>query len=75
MHLMLKLKNELQAFDVRFVTLKGVVERIVPRKLNKGLLVKKVLRDNSALMEKTWTLSCAWETTFRMRKCSRYMHG
>ena len=45
---MLELENELRAFDVRFVTLKGVVE-IVPRKLNKGLLVKKVLRDNSAL--------------------------
>jgi len=43
-HLVLELENELQAFDVRFVTLKGVVE-IVPRKLNKGLFVKKVLRD------------------------------
>jgi trehalose 6-phosphate synthase/phosphatase len=45
-HLVLELENELQAFDVRFVTLKGVVE-IVPRKLNKGLFVKKVLRDVS----------------------------
>ena len=44
-HLVLELENELRAFDVRFVTLKGVVE-IVPRKLNKGLLVKKVLREN-----------------------------
>eukprot|EP00548_Thalassiothrix_antarctica_P008912 CAMPEP_0194133568 /NCGR_PEP_ID=MMETSP0152-20130528/3683_1 /TAXON_ID=1049557 /ORGANISM="Thalassiothrix antarctica, Strain L6-D1" /LENGTH=1134 /DNA_ID=CAMNT_0038828897 /DNA_START=38 /DNA_END=3443 /DNA_ORIENTATION=+ len=43
-HLVLELKNELRAFDVRFVTLKGVVE-IVPQKLNKGLFVKKVLRD------------------------------
>lgn len=43
-HLVLELENELQAFDVRFVTLKGVVE-IVPLKLNKGLFVKKVLRD------------------------------
>ena len=44
-HLVLELEHELRAFDVRFVTLKGVVE-IVPRKLNKGLLVKKVLREN-----------------------------
>jgi trehalose 6-phosphate synthase/phosphatase len=43
-HLVLELENELRAFDVRFVTLKGVVE-IVPLKLNKGLFVKKVLRD------------------------------
>lgn len=43
-HLVLELEAELKAFDVRFVTLKGVVE-IVPRKLNKGLIVKKVLRD------------------------------
>jgi trehalose 6-phosphate synthase/phosphatase len=43
-HLVLELESELRAFDVRFVTLKGVVE-IVPRKLNKGLFVKKVLRD------------------------------
>lgn len=47
-HIVLELENELRAFDVRFVTLKGVVE-IVPRKLNKGLLVKKVLRDNAIL--------------------------
>lgn len=45
-HLVLELENELKAFDVRFVTLKGIVE-VVPRKLNKGLIVKKVLRDIS----------------------------
>jgi trehalose 6-phosphate synthase/phosphatase len=43
-HLVLELESELKAFDVRFVTLKGVVE-IVPKMLNKGLVVKKVLRD------------------------------
>mmetsp|Transcript_13808 Transcript_13808/g.23980 ORF Transcript_13808/g.23980 Transcript_13808/m.23980 type:complete len:932 (+) Transcript_13808:2-2797(+) len=43
-HLVLELEAELKAFDVRFVTLKGIVE-IVPRKLNKGLIVKKVMRD------------------------------
>jgi trehalose 6-phosphate synthase/phosphatase len=42
----LELENELKSFDVRFVTLKGIVE-VVPRKLNKGLIVKKVLRDIS----------------------------
>jgi trehalose 6-phosphate synthase/phosphatase len=46
-HLVLELENELRAFDVRFVTLKGIVE-VVPRKLNKGLVVKKVLRDTAA---------------------------
>lgn len=46
-HLVLELENELRAFDVRFVTLKGIVE-IVPRKLNKGLIVKKVLQDTAA---------------------------
>ncbi|KAL7566116.1 hypothetical protein ACA910_003890 [Epithemia clementina (nom. ined.)] len=45
-HLVLELENELRAFDVRFVTLKGIVE-VVPRQLNKGLIVKKVLRDTS----------------------------
>lgn len=45
-HLVLELESELKAFDVRLVTLKGIVE-IVPRKLNKGLIVKKVLRDIS----------------------------
>jgi trehalose 6-phosphate synthase/phosphatase len=43
-HLVLELESELKTFDVRFVTLKGIVE-ILPRKLNKGLVVKKVLRD------------------------------
>lgn len=46
-HLMLELENELRAFDVRFVTLKGIIE-IVPRKLNKGLIVKRVLHDIAA---------------------------
>ena len=45
-HLVMELERELQTFDVRFVTLKGVVE-IVPRKLNKGLFCKKVLRDSA----------------------------
>jgi trehalose 6-phosphate synthase/phosphatase len=45
-HLVLELESHLKAFDVRFVTLKGIVE-VVPRKLNKGLIVKKVLRDIS----------------------------
>jgi trehalose 6-phosphate synthase/phosphatase len=45
-HLVLELENELKSFDVRFVTLKGIVE-VVPRRLNKGLIVKKVLRDIS----------------------------
>lgn len=46
-HLVLELENELRAFDVRFVTLKGIVE-VVPRKLNKGLVVKHVLRETEA---------------------------
>ena len=45
-HLVLELENELKTFDVRFVTLKGIVE-VVPRQLNKGLIVTKVLRDTS----------------------------
>ena len=45
-HLVLELESELRAFDVRFVTLKGIVE-VVPRQLNKGLIVKKVLGDLS----------------------------
>jgi trehalose 6-phosphate synthase/phosphatase len=49
-HLVLELEAELKAFDVRLVTLKGIVE-IVPRKLNKGLIVKKVLRDISKTPE------------------------
>ena len=43
----MELEAELSFFDVRFVTLKGVVE-IVPRRLNKGLIVKKVLREVAA---------------------------
>lgn len=43
-HLVLELEHDLRPFDVRFVTLKGIVE-IVPRRLNKGLVVKKVLRE------------------------------
>lgn len=46
-HLVLELERELRAFDVRFVTLKGIVE-VVPRKLNKGLIVKQILRDVDA---------------------------
>ena len=46
-HLVLELENELRAFDVRFVTLKGIVE-VVPRRLNKGLIVKQVLNDVEA---------------------------
>merc|ERR1711862_173648 len=42
-HLVLELEQDLRPFDVRFVTLKGVVE-ILPRR-NKGLIVKKVLRE------------------------------
>jgi trehalose 6-phosphate synthase/phosphatase len=45
-HLVLELEQVLRAYDVRFVTLKGIVE-VVPRKLNKGLIVKKVLRDTA----------------------------
>jgi len=43
--LVIELENKLQIFDVHLVTLKGVVE-VVPRKLNKGLVVKEVLRRN-----------------------------
>ena len=46
-HLVMELESELRAFDVRFVTLKGIVE-VVPRKLNKGLIVSQVLRDTDA---------------------------
>lgn len=41
--LVIELENKLKVFDVHLVTLKGVVE-VVPRKLNKGLVVKEVLR-------------------------------
>jgi trehalose 6-phosphate synthase/phosphatase len=46
-HLVMELESELRAFDVRFVTLKGIVE-VVPRKLNKGLIAKQILRDTEA---------------------------
>lgn len=45
-HLVMELEHELRSFDVRFVTLKGIVE-VVPRKLNKGLIVRKVLYDTT----------------------------
>jgi trehalose 6-phosphate synthase/phosphatase len=45
-HLVMELENELRSFDVRFVTLKGIVE-ILPSKLNKGLIVRKVLYDTT----------------------------
>ena len=41
-----ELKNELHHFDIRLVVLKGVIE-VVPRKLNKGLVVKEVLGKDS----------------------------
>ena len=40
-----ELEHELQGFDVRLVTLKGIIE-VVPRKLNKGVVVKEVLRSS-----------------------------
>lgn len=42
--LVIELERELASYDVRFVNLKGIVE-VIPRKLNKGLIVKKILRD------------------------------
>jgi trehalose 6-phosphate synthase/phosphatase len=44
-YLVPELEHELRSFDVRFVTLKGVVE-VVPRNLNKGFFVKKVLEES-----------------------------
>ena len=41
------LESSLSAFDLRFVTLKGVIE-VVPRSLNKGLVVTRVLKDAAA---------------------------
>ncbi|KAL7493464.1 hypothetical protein ACHAWT_002460 [Skeletonema menzelii] len=46
-YLVIELERELAAFDVRFVNLKGIVE-VIPRKLNKGIIVKKILRDVAA---------------------------
>lgn len=43
-HLILELEPALRPFDVRFVMIKGIVE-IVPRRLNKGIMVKNVLRE------------------------------
>jgi len=45
-HLVMELEESLRPFDVRFVMIKGIVE-IVPRRLNKGLIVKNVLREVS----------------------------
>ena len=44
--LVMELENALRPFDVRFVMIKGIVE-IVPMRLNKGLIVKNVLREVS----------------------------
>ena len=43
----MELEKELGAFDVRCVNLKGIVE-VIPRRLNKGIIVKKILRDIAA---------------------------
>jgi trehalose 6-phosphate synthase/phosphatase len=43
-HLILELEPALRPFDVRFVMIKGIVE-LVPRRLNKGIMVKNVLRE------------------------------
>lgn len=42
--LVIELERELASYDVRFVNLKGIIE-VIPCKLNKGLIVKKILRD------------------------------
>lgn len=46
-HLVLELEESLRAFNVRFVMIKGIVE-VVPRRLNKGLIVKNILREVEA---------------------------
>ena len=46
-YLVMELENELAAYDVRFVNLKGIVE-VIPKRLNKGIIVKKILRDIAA---------------------------
>ncbi|KAL7552438.1 hypothetical protein ACHAWF_015709, partial [Thalassiosira exigua] len=46
-YLVMELEQDLAAFDVRFVNLKGIVE-VIPRRLNKGIIVKKILRDVAA---------------------------
>jgi trehalose 6-phosphate synthase/phosphatase len=43
-YLVVELERALAAYDVRFVNLKGIVE-VIPRRLNKGIIVKKILRD------------------------------
>jgi trehalose 6-phosphate synthase/phosphatase len=45
-HLVMELEPALRPFDVRFAMIKGIVE-IVPRQLNKGLIVRKVLQEVS----------------------------
>ncbi len=46
-HLVVELQAALSSFDIRMVKLKGVLE-VVPRKLNKGQIVRRVLKDNGA---------------------------
>ena len=46
-YLVIELEDILHTFDIRLVKLKGVVE-IVPRKLNKGKIVRRVLGDDDA---------------------------
>ena len=48
--MVMELERDLAEFDVRFVHLKGIVE-VIPRKLNKGIIVKKILRDVAARNE------------------------
>lgn len=48
-YLVMELESALRDYDVRFVNLKGVgVVEVIPRKLNKGIIVKKILRDVAA---------------------------
>jgi len=46
-YLVVELERALAAYDVRFVNLKGIVE-VIPQRLNKGIIVKKILRDVAA---------------------------
>ena len=78
-HLVLELEEQLRAFDVRFVMIKGIVE-IVPGRLNKGLIVKNVLQEvqlrgdvdwilcmgDDIQDEKMFTVSNAFETFHRL---------
>lgn len=43
-HLLVELQHQLAAFEVRFVTIKGGLE-VVPKMMNKGVVVKKILRE------------------------------